>query len=125
MLKTCLFVLHQRLPDPTVELLPEQWALLIYEQLLQFIKIGHMPILFDIIRNEPFSSLLHCKHKLEEMLEHDELRAGCCDQRIDLLIIAEHLYNILQSGIHLKHVISVAHIFVNLPQYDHDAGFLA
>ena len=48
MLKSCLFVLHQRLPDPTVELLPEQWALLIYEQLIEFVRAGELPMLFDV-----------------------------------------------------------------------------
>ena len=124
MLKTCLFVLHQRLPDPTVELLPEQWALLIYKQLLQFVRSGYMPILLDIqvTSNFPSSSLFNCEHDLEEMLEHDELRAACCDQRIDLLIIAEHLHNLLGRNCKLEYTNGVDHIFRRLPPYDHNAG---
>ena len=124
MLKTCLFVLHQRLPDPTVELLPEQCALLIYKQLLEFLAKGHLPILFDVTGNEDHFALFHCSHDLDEMLKHDELRAACCDQRIDLLIIAEHLHNILHRYCQWKHIISVDHIFRQLPPYDHYAGLL-
>ena len=121
MLKTCLFVLHQRLPDPTVELLPEQWALMIYEQLLEFVQKGHMPNLFDVTGYEPFLSLFICKHDLDEMLEHDELRAACCDQRIDLLIIAQHLCHILRRYCRMKHI-GVDDLLRRLPPYDHDAG---
>ena len=40
MLKTCMFVIQQRLPDPTVTLLPEQWSLMIYDQLIKFAPAG-------------------------------------------------------------------------------------
>ena len=117
MLKTCLFILHQRLPDPTVELLPEQWALLIYEQLFQVLMNGYMPILFDVPVNNNISSLFNCNHDLGEMLKHDELRAACCDQRLDLLSIAHHLHSILHR--HCQQInISVDHVFGNLPPYD-------
>ena len=122
MLKTCLFVLHQRLPDPTVELLPEQWALLIYEQLIEFLKQGYMTLQFEIMRNESATSLFDCRHNLFEVQEHDELRAACCDQRMDLLIIAQHLHAILLRNCESEHVISVDNIFQNLPPYDHNAG---
>ena len=122
-LKTCLFVLHQRLPDPTVELLPEQWALLIYEQLMEFLKLGHLKIPFNIMRNDAPTALFHCEHDLDTMLEHDELRAACCDQRINLLNIAQHLHSILHRHCQQKRI-SVDHIFRNLPRYDHNAGLV-
>ena len=122
-LKTCLFVLHLR--DPSLkqrgnELLPEQWALLIYKQLLQFIHKGKLAILFERTTRDGDSALFHCTHDLDEMLKHDELRAACCDQRINLLIIAEHIHNILSRYCQMKEV-SVDQIFLNLPPYDHDA----
>ena len=55
---------------------------------------------------------------------HDELRAACCDQRIDLLVIAEHLHNILHRCCERKHIASVDHIFKSLPPYDQDAGLV-
>ena len=96
---------------------------MIYKQLLKFIKIGQMPIIFDAMSDEPMSAVFYCTHDLDEMLEHDELRAGCCDTRIDLLIIAEHLYNILRRCCQQK-LICADHILMRLPPYDHYAGFV-
>ena len=122
-LKTCLFILHHRLSDPTVELLPEQWALMIYHQLLQFLKNGYMPSFFNGLWDERFYALLDCKHDLKEILEHDELRAACCDQRIDMFIIAEHLHHILCRCCQLKHIPSADDIFRRLPPYHPKAKY--
>ena len=64
MLKTCLFVLHHRLPDPTVELLPEQWALMIYEQLIEFARAGELPALFDVTESKTLKALINCSYLL-------------------------------------------------------------
>ena len=124
MLKTCLFVLHQRLPDPTVELLPEQWVQLIFYQLLQFIVNGDMRTVFDAAVYDPSASLFYCKHNLKEIQEHDELRAACCDQRIDLLIIAEHLYKIMRRHCQMRHIPSVDDNLMILQPCEHNAGLV-
>ena len=127
MLKTCLFVLHLR--DPSLkqrgdELLPEQWALLIYAQLLKFLLTGRMAILFDIPPDgEDHLTLFHCKHDINQLPDNEELRAACCDQRIDLLIIAGQLHNILRRYCERKHI-GIDRIFQDLPPYDRYAGLV-
>ena len=122
MLKTCLFVLHKRLSDPTVELLPEQWAVMIYKQLLQFVFKGRLPIMFDLTYGKDHSVLFDCEHDIDEMQEHDELRAACCDTKINLMIIAEHLYNILVRYCQLKGINVDG--TTRLLRYDHNAGLI-
>ena len=122
MLKTCLFILHHRLPDATVELLPVQWALMIYEQLIEFARVGHLPMLFDVTDSKTLTSLIDCKHSLSQIQEHDELRAACCDQRLDVLVVAEHLHSVLVNycqsrGTELKKI--------ELTPYDHNSYFVA
>ena len=121
MLKSCLFVLHQRLPDPTVELLPEQWALMIYEQLIEFARAGELPMLFDVTESKTLTALINCSHLLANVLEHDEMREACCDQRRDVLVVAQHLHNVLASYCQSR---AAALKDVELAPYDHNSHFV-
>ena len=69
------------------------------------------------------SALLDCQHDLDEILKNHQLRAACCHKRIDLLIIAEHLYRILKRCCQFQNIY-VDDIFRRLPIYDHNAGLV-
>ena len=119
MLKTCLIVLHLREPSLKQrgnELLPEQWALLIYEQLLEFAQKGELPILLDCTLGDDDASVFRCEHELPFIRAKEHLRAACCDNRLNVMALAEHLFDVLREycvtkGIDVDHV--------ELPTYHH------
>ena len=118
MLKTCLFVLHQRLTDPTVALLPEQWALLIYEQLIEFACIGQLPMPFDSFDSEDNTALIGCLHPCVDIIVNKEQRSPCCDQRFDVFCIVTQLKDILENYCKTKGIDVTAPA---LKPYDHSA----
>ena len=121
MLKTCLFIIHQCLPDPKVQLPPEQWAVLIYQQLLIFIHAGELPILFDSMANDDNASVFNCPHDLQFILDNEDQRAACGDNRLNIFFLAEHLMQLLRHYCVKKRVNCVA---VKLRAYQHDAELL-
>ena len=83
MLETCLIV---HLHDPNLRkrgnfLCAEQWALLIYKQLLEFLLAGELPILLDGTLGDDKSYVFKCDHHLPFILVSEHL-CTCCDNRI-------------------------------------------
>ena len=121
MLKTCLFILHQRLSDPTVEMPPEQWELMIYQQLLSFVHAGELLVLFDSMANDDNASVFNCPHDLRFILDNEDQRAGCCDNRLNILFLVGRLLQLLIYYCAKKRIIVVP---VKLRPYRHDAELL-
>ena len=99
MLKTCLIV---HLHDPSLRkrgnfLCAEQWALLIYKQLLEFLLAGELPILLDATLGDDKSYVFKCDHHLPFILVSEHLRAACCDNRINILTLTAHLHDVLEK----------------------------
>ena len=126
MLKTCLIVLHLREPKLKLYgnfLLPEQWALLIYEQLLEFLLEGELPILLDCVLGDDEASLFKCNHALRFILVNEHLRAACCDNRLNILTLAEHLHDVLEKYC-VSNGFDAVSIPSHLPPYNHNDHLL-
>ena len=121
MLKTCLLVLHMRMGGINYDLLPEQWTLLIFEQLLEFLIVGEQPILLEVTFGDDKASTFSCEHWLGTIHRHEAKRAQCCDNRLNILSLVTHFYTLwvnycLSKGIDKNPV--------DLEPYDHDLHVL-
>ena len=125
MLKTCLIVLHLR--DPSLkqrgdELFPEQWALLLYEQLLEFLCNGELPILLDCTLGDDEASVVRCRHFLPFIWLHEHLRAACCDNKLNVLALTLNLHDVLTNYCISNEIKCLS--TCDLPPYNHNDHLL-
>ena len=85
--------------------------------------MGKLPILLNCSLGDDKSSVFKCDHHLPFILAHEHLRAACCDNRINILTLAAHLYDVVTNYC-AKSGIDLASILSHRPPYNHNDQLL-